>query len=184
MQRRSPSFYNKRRAKQTVRFNLNRQIRVPQVVLIDETGANMGIKPTAEALRLADERGFDLVEVNPAANPPVAKLLDSGQWQYELEKQRKKQKARQKKTGLKGVRLSLRIGEHDLETRRGQARRFLAEGHKVKVEIVLRGRERGFSDAGRRIMQDFVQSLGEGAFIEQPFSKQGGKLSLVTAKKG
>lgn len=183
MQRRSPSFYNKRRAKQTVRFRVNRGIRAPQVALIDETGAIVGVRPTMAALTMAEERGFDLVEVNPAANPPVAKLLDFGQFQYEQEKQRRRQAAKQKKTAVKGVRLSLRIGEHDLATRRAQASRFLEEGHKVRVEIVLRGRERAYTGPAKKIMEEFAKNLGQGAFIEQPFSKQGGKLSLVVAKK-
>lgn len=167
-----------------VRFRVNRGIRAPRLLVIDENGVGLGELSAAEALKLAEERGFDLAEVNPAANPPVAKLLDFGQFQYEQEKQRRRQAAKQKKTAVKGVRISLRIGEHDLATRRAQASRFLEEGHKVRVEIVLRGRERAYTGPAKKIMEDFAKNLGEGAFIEQPFSKQGGKLSLTVARRG
>ena len=183
MQRRSPAFYRKRLAKYQVRFNVGNQIRVPQVMVIDENGENLGLLSTADAVARAEELGFDLVEVNPNATPPVCKIIDYSQFQYEQDKHRQKQKARQKKVALKGVRLSFRISDHDKETRLGQARKFLDQGHKVKVEIVLRGRERGFGDQAKTLMEQFTRTLGNDIYIEQPFSKQGGRISLVIAKK-
>src|SRR3990167_690365 len=101
MQRRSPSFYRKRLAKrEPPRFNINRFIRVPQVTVIDETGQNLGAMTTAKALALAEEKGLDLAEVQPNLNPPVCKILDYSQFQYEQNKQRQKQTAKQKKVDI------------------------------------------------------------------------------------
>jgi len=184
MQRRSPSFYKRRRSKQEQqRFRVNERIRIPLVAVIDENGEHLGEMSAAEALALARERELDLVEVQPKAQPPICKILDYGQFQYEQEKHRQKQKAKQKKVEIKGVRLSLRIGEHDKETRRSQASKFLEQGHKVKLDIVLRGRERAHTDQGKEIMESFTKSLGDDVFIEQPFSRQGGRLSLIIARK-
>jgi len=184
MQRRSPSFYNKRRTKQEQqRFRINERIRVPRVMVIDENGASLGELSIADAIAAARESGLDLVEVQPKAVPPICKILDYGQFQYEQEKHRQKQKAKQKKVEVKGIRLSLRIGEHDKETRRAQAAKFLEQGHKVKLDIVLRGRERAHTDQGKEIMESFAKSLGDDVIIEQPFSRQGGRLSLIIAKK-
>lgn len=152
-------------------------------MVIDENGVTLGELALAQALAISEERGFDLVEVQPKAVPPIAKLLDYGQFQYEQEKHRQKQKSKQKKIEIKGVRLSLRIGDHDLETRRGQAAKFLEQGHKVKIDIVLRGREKAHADQAQGIMQAFAKNLGEDVFVEQPISKQGGKLSLVIARR-
>jgi len=183
MQRRSPAFYRKRLAKYQIRFNVNNQIRAPQVMVIDETGQNLGVMNTSAAVAQAQEQGFDLVEVQPNLNPPVCKIIDYSQFQYEQNKHRQKQKARQKKVALKGVRLSFRISDHDKETRLSQARKFLEQGHKVKLEIVLRGRERGYGDQAKAQMEQFARTLGNDIFVEQPFSKQGGRISLVIARK-
>src|SRR3989338_7220891 len=106
MQRRSPAFYRKRLAKYQIRFNVNNQIRAPQVMVIDETGQNLGVMNTSAAVAQAQEQGFDLVEVQPNLNPPVCKIIDYSQFQYEQNKHRKKQKAKQKKIAIKGAPLS------------------------------------------------------------------------------
>ena len=183
MQRRSPSFYRKRRDKQQQRFRANERIRIPAVFVIGAEGESLGEMPTTQAVELAREQGLDLVEVQPKATPPICKILDFGQFQYEQEKHRKKQRARQKKIETKGVRISFRIGEHDLATRRSQATKFLEQGHKVKVDLVLRGRERAYLSEAKTGMEQFANSLGQDTFIEQPFSKQGGRLSLTVSKK-
>ncbi|KKW34761.1 MAG: Translation initiation factor IF-3 [Candidatus Giovannonibacteria bacterium GW2011_GWA2_53_7] len=139
--------------------------------------------PTSEALRLATERGFDLVEVAPTANPPVCKLLDFGAYQYQLEKTERKARAKQKKTDVKGIRLSLKIGRHDLEFRVNLAKKFLDQGHKVRVEILLRGREKAHRGMAVDILNQYVASLGEGAIVDQPLSQQGGKLFLIVRKQ-
>src|SRR5271157_5736671 len=93
-------------------YKANEQIKAPELRVIDENAKNVGVLPTAEALALAKERGFDLVEVMPNATPPIAKFLDYGQFKYEKEKEARKQKAHAHKVEVKGIRLSIRIGEH------------------------------------------------------------------------
>jgi len=165
------------------RYRVNQYIRVPQLQLIDELGKPLGIVPTVEALKLSHERGLDLVEVNPTANPPIAKLIDFGQFQYKQQKQIQVQKAKAKKVGLKGIRISLKIGEHDKQMRMSQAQKFLDEGHRVRVEMILRGREKSRGDLAREIMEKFIKELGEQVVVEVPFSRAGGNVSMQVAKK-
>lgn len=166
------------------RHKVNDQISAPEVRLIDENGAHIGVMPFAEAGVLARERGYDLVEIDPKAAPPIVRMIDYGQFKYEKEKEARKQKAHAKTVEVKGVRLSVRIGEHDLGVRRTQAVGFLESGDKVQLEIVLRGREKQFHDLAAKVMHDFVASL-QSAFpvkIEQPISRQGGRMTLLVVR--
>jgi translation initiation factor IF-3 len=168
-----------------VSFRFNQYIRVPNVNVIDETGKNLGVMPTFKALQLAQEKELDLVEVNPKLDPPVAKIMDFGQFKYEKEKELRKQKASQKKFEIKGVRLSSRIGQHDLDIRKAQALNFLKEGHKVQIELILRGRERQFWELSKDVIKNFIESINTElpVKIEQPISKQGNKFSCLIAKQ-
>lgn len=141
--------------------------------------------PTHRAMQLSIEQGLDLVEVNPTTEPPVCKIMDYGSYQYQQEKRERKHKAKQKKVEVKGIRLSLKIGPHDLEFRKNQALKFFEKGHRVKIELLLRGREREHNRRAREIMAAFVQSLGspETILTEKPISQLGGKLFLIVGKK-
>lgn len=167
------------------RFRVNEWIRVPEVRVIDENGVHAGVLPTAQARALAEERGFDLVEVDPTAQPPIAKILNYGQFKYEKDKEMRKQKLAVKQIEIKGVRLSLRIGQHDLDIRKNQALKFLEDKNKVRVEIILKGRERQHTDLAYTMLNNFIKSLKEQAAvkIEQPVTRQGGKLSLLIVKE-
>ncbi|MBI5621957.1 translation initiation factor IF-3 [Candidatus Falkowbacteria bacterium] len=161
-------------------FRANHRIRATQVRLIDENGEMVGVVDLTEALRRAEEAELDLVEVSPKAAPPVCKIMSFGSFKYKKEKEAKAQKQKQKVVEMKGIRLSLRIGAHDLEVRATQAKKFLDNNNKVKIEMILKGRERQYSDQAREVMQSFIRQLGE-VKIEQPFTKQGGKLSMIVA---
>lgn len=176
-------YFKKRQFVQPPRFRANEFIRTPEVQVIDENGAFLGAMPTPKALALAEERGFDLVEVNPAQQPPVAKLLNYGQFKYEKDKEMKKQKQAAKQIEVKGVRLSVRIGAHDLEMRKTQALKFLNDGNKVKIEIILKGREKQHANLAFETIRDFIFSLKNqtAVKIEQPTSSQGGKISALVA---
>ena len=152
--------------------------------MIDEKGLALGIISTAEALRIAMERGFDLVEVSPKAEPPVAKILDHGQFKYQKEKEVRKQKVQSHEVDTKGIRLSVRIGDHDLDVRRQQAKKFLERGDKIRPEIVLRGREKSHADLAEEIIKDFVKSLEEyfPLRVEQPISKMNGRVTTTVAR--
>ena len=153
--------------------------------LIDEQGVNYGVVSTTKALEMAQERGLDLVEVSPLAQPPVAKIVDYSKLRYREEKERRKERAKQKKIEIKGIRLSLRIGEHDTEVRVNQAKKFLEQGDKVKLEIILRGRERQHSYLAKSNIDKFIEAVKAviPVTIEQPVSIQGGRLSAIIAKQ-
>lgn len=160
-------------------FWVNERIRVPRVTVIDENGQPLGAMAINEALGIAEEKELDLVEVDPKAEPPVCKILDFGQFQYQQSRKAQQQKAHVKKVEIKGIRLSYKIGRHDLEFRKNQALKFLNKGDKVKIETILRGRERQYTlEAGAKI-NDFIKSLGENIVVEQPIKKQGNQLSAL-----
>src|SRR3989344_8761141 len=140
------------------RLRLNNQIREPQVRVIDADGKQLGVMATNEALRLANERGLDLVEVGPTTKPPIAKIINYGKYMYQKEK--KEREAKTHKTAaneIKTVRVGFTTGSHDLSVRAGQADKFLKLGHRVRVEMPLRGREKSMSDIGRIKLGSFLK---------------------------
>jgi len=167
----------------TKRYRINQFIRAEQVRLIDEAGQNLGVMATAAAIALAQDKGLDLVEVFPLAQPPVAKIIDYSKLKYEETKQLRKIKAQQKKVEVKGIRLSLRISQHDIDVRINQSNGFLADGDKVRIEMILRGREKSRLDLARKIINDFITALNQTkpVKVEQALTIQGGKLSILVA---
>lgn len=168
-----------------VHFRKNLEIDAPQVMVLDEEGKPLGTMATTQAVRLAEERGLDLVEINPKSEPPVTKLVSFSEFKYQKEKAARKQKAHSHTSDIKGIRLSVRIGEHDLATKKSQAEKFLERGDKVKVELILRGRENGKQDLANEIIRDFVKQMGEIVPIrlEQDIQRQGHKMTAIIAKK-
>jgi len=162
---------------------VNEQIRVPQVRVIDEHGAQLGVLDTRNAIQMALERELDLVEVSPVAQPPVCKIVDYGQLRYEANKKERKHKGKQKKTEVKGIRLSLTISDHDIEVRVGQATKFLEKGNKVQIELLLRGRQKIHPEIGRVVVNKFIGLLTTVAVVESPISQQGGKISAIIMPK-
>ena len=169
----------------SISYKFNEQIRAPQVRLIDEAGEILGEMRTEQALNLAIERGFDLVEVSPKASPPVCKLLDYGQFKYQKEKEMRQQKAHAKKVEIKGVRLSVKMGQNDFDTRLGQAVKFLESGDKLKIEVRMRGREKAHGNLAISKVNEFVEALQKHhpLVIEQQPKRSGGTVSAVIAKK-
>lgn len=128
----------------------------------DETGQQIGIMSRDEALKLAKEKGLDLIEFAPMAKPPVARIMDYGKYAYREEKENRKQKAKQKKDALKMVRIGLNAGLNDLKTKAEKADEFLKEGLKVQVELMLKGRakyQKVFSDLGKQKVEDFLKLI-------------------------
>ncbi|HRY63471.1 MAG TPA: translation initiation factor IF-3 [Patescibacteria group bacterium] len=180
MQRR----YHKNKPQKEVikEMRVNGAITVPQVRLIDENDVNVGILDTRDALERARAAEMDLIEVFPLATPPVAKIMNYGQYKYELEKQSRKNKAHQKVSELKSVRLSFRIKGQDLETRRSQAMNFLSAGHKVKIEIILKGREKAHKDIALENIKQFISSLGNNIKTIQPVACLGGQITAIVCQ--
>ncbi|MGM0599679.1 MAG: translation initiation factor IF-3 [Candidatus Rifleibacteriota bacterium] len=158
---------------------VNRRIRVPQVRLVDEEGEMVGVVPTSQAMQMADERGLDLVEVAPKARPPVCKLMDFGQYKYELTKKAKEAKKKQKVIKLKEVKVRPKTDEGDLQTKCNRIRKFLGDGDKVKVSVFFRGRERAHTEIGYKVIDRMIEILGEDADIEKPAAKEGHCITMI-----
>lgn len=176
---------NKPKSEGPKEFKINEKIQSPELVIIDEDNNNLGILTRQKALMLASEREIDLVEVSPKAVPPIGKLMDYGSFKYQKEKQEKKQKAKQKAVETKTIKLSLRIGEHDLGVRSNQAMKFLQEGDRVKLEMQLRGRENRHTELAEeniKKLAEKIKSLLKDQDLnlksEDKVSKQGNRLSL------
>ena len=138
---------------------------------------------TAEALRIAEQRGLDLVLIAPQAAPPVCRIMDYGKFRFEQQKCEKDQRKNQKIVELKEIRLSLNIGEHDFATKVGHAVRFLSGGDKVKASIRFRGREMAHASLGNVTMDKFAQALAENAVVEKPAKIEGRSMTMVLAPK-
>ncbi len=179
--------WRKAKPKKEKRFRVNRQIRVPEVFLIDENGTNIGVMATPKALQMAQEAELDLVEVNPKAEKPVVKIMDYGQFKYEQEKKQHKQKQQQKKVDTKGVRLSVRISSHDFQMRIEQAKKFLKKGDKLKIDLILKGREKAHPQKAVEIINNFVSELENDEELnitkEQDLTKQGGRFIMILVNK-
>jgi len=138
------------------------------VRLIDETGKQLGICPIQEALNIAEERGFDLVEVAPAAKPPVCRLLNYGKFLYEQAKKAKLARKSQRTMAIKEIRMQPKIGAHDIAFKSKRIRQFLADGAKVRLRVRFRGRERSHPEIGRALLERVIAALEDVAVVEQP----------------
>ena len=130
-----------------LRERINKQIRAAELRVIDAEGENLGVMSLADALALAEQKGVDLIEITPQANPPIAKLMDFGKYQYEQKKKLQKAKTGAKPSETKNIQIKIGTGENDLELKAKTASKWLKEGHRVKVELFLRGRAKGMQDA-------------------------------------
>jgi translation initiation factor IF-3 len=162
---------------------VNNQIRAKKVRVIDPDGKNLGILSLEEALKKAQEKGLDLIQVTEKVEPPVCKIIDYGKYLYSLQK--KEKKASKTKEELKGLRLSFNISPHDTEVRVKKGEKFLKKGHKIKVEMILRGRERIMTDFAKEKLNQFLESLKEKLpiKIEREMKKEGRGLTIIIAKK-
>jgi translation initiation factor IF-3 len=156
-------------------------IRIPQVRVVDEEGAQLGVMPTPQALAMAQERGLDLVEVAPMASPPVVKFLDFGQYKYELTKREKEAKRRQRSVTFKEVRLSPKIGTGDFDTKVHRAIEFLEDGDRIKVTVRFRGRELTHPELGRNMLARFTDRIKEHGVAERAPLLEGKSMHLTVA---
>lgn len=146
---------------------INQEIRGAEVRLVDAEGEEFGVVPFEKALSMAQERGVDLVEISPKAKPPVCKMIEYGKMLYIIQKKEKANKLATKKHELKGIRLTFRIGDGDLERQRKHAEEFLKDGHPVRIQMVMRGRERAHADLAVDKMKAFIASLEEFGTVDQ-----------------
>ncbi len=159
-------------------------IQATQLRVIDEDGRQLGVMTKGDALRAAEEAGLDLVEISPEANPPVAKIVDWGKFNYQRTKQLQKNKRNTKTSEIKQMRFGLKIGDHDLEVKLRKVSGFLADGHKVKLGIWFKGREMAHQDLGYKLADKVVALLGESVVVESRPVLAGRQLSFTVRSSG
>jgi len=162
---------------------INEEIRDKELRVIDENGEMIGIMSRDEALRLAEEKKLDLVNISPNAKPPVCKILDYGKYRYELQKREKEAKKKQKTMTVKEIRLSTFIEDHDIQVKAKTACKFLQDGDKVKVSLRFRGREKDYTARGREVMDRFAEACSEVSSIDKKPTFEGRSLTMFLAPK-
>jgi len=170
--------YIKEREISEKRYRINESIRAREVRLVGEEGM-LGIKPMREALTMARERGLDLVEVSPNADPPVCRMMDYGKFLYEKSKRERKARKAQKTVEVKEIRLRPKTGEHDVEFKVRDAERFLKQGHKVKVRVRFRGREITYPEIARELLASFSERLSEVSVVESRPRMEGRTMLMI-----
>ena len=162
---------------------VNEQIRDREVRVIGENGEQLGIMPSREAMRLAEEAGLDLVKIAPTAKPPVCRIVDYGKFRYEQTRKEKEAKKKQRIIDVKEIRLSPNIDKNDLNTKVNAARKFLTKGDKVKMTLRFRGREMAHMANSKHILDDVAQQLSDIAVVEKAPKVEGRSMTMFLTEK-
>jgi translation initiation factor IF-3 len=175
--------YQRRNTDPFANIRRNHRIKVPQVRVISPEGKQLGIIDTPKAVNLALEVGLDLVEVAPAAQPPVCRIMDFGKYQYEQQKRARAAKKHQKVIDVKEIKFRPKVDEHDYQFKKKHIERFLEDGDMVKATIFFRGRENAHPEIGRRILDRLLGDLEMVAVAEAPPQKEGNQLHTILAPR-
>ena len=162
---------------------INEQIRDKEVRVVGADGEQLGIMPTKEAQKLADDAGLDLVKIAPTAKPPVCKIVDYGKYRYEQVRREKEAKKKQKTVEVKEIRLSPNIDTNDLNTKMNAARKFISKGDKVKITLRFRGREMAHMANSKHILDDFAENLADIATVEKAPKVEGRSMTMFLTEK-
>ena len=162
-------------------LRVNNEIRADQLRVVDPSGKQLGVMPRQDALYLADGLGWDLVEVAPAADPPVARMMDYGKFKYEQSVKEREARKKQTRSTLKELTFKVKIGNHDYEIKRDRAMRFLRNGDRVRVRVWLRGREASRPQLGLAILERLSEDLSELATVDQPAKLEGRNMTMSLA---
>jgi len=165
------------------RLRVNERIRVREIRVIDDTGAQIGIMAPPQALAIAREKGLDLVEISPTANPPVCRIMDYGKFQYMEQKRQRSAKKHQKVIEVKEIKFRPKVDEHDYQFKKKHIERFLEDGDKVKATIFFRGREMAHPEIGRRILDRLIDDLADVATPENTPRMEGNQMHTILAQK-
>ncbi len=163
--------------------SVNEEIRAAEIRVVDADGSQLGIMKVNDARKLAYEKGLDLVEIAPGAEPPVCRIMDFGKYRFEKEKKKKEAKKKQQKIDIKEIQLSCRIDTHDFETKLNHARKFLSAGNKVKVSVKFRGREMSHTALGLEIINKLGEQCLDIGVIEKPAALDGRQMLMFLAPK-
>jgi len=139
----------------------------------------LGVMPPLRATEIAREKMLDLVEIAPKAIPPVCKIMDFGKYQYQKSREERQNKAKQRKVDIKGIRIGVRTDDHDLDFKKNQAEKFLKKGHKVKIEITMRGREKAHQDLARKNLVEFLKTISIPYKLEQEIKRFPGGFNVI-----
>ena len=172
-----------RRRPQGDRLRINHRIRVPEVRVIGEEGEQLGVMPTHEALRLAEERGVDLVEISPRAFPPVCRIMDYGKYKYEEAKKKQQARKRASTVETKEIKFRPKTEEHDMAFKVKHVRRFLEGGNKVRLAVVFRGREITHPQTGMNVLNRVVDMCNDIATVEVTPNMEGRRMIMVITPK-
>ena len=165
-------------------YIINDQIRDSEVRVISEEGEMLGVMPTGEAMRRADDAGLDLIMISPNANPPVCRIEDFGKFKYEQLRKEKENKKKQKVTEVKEIRFSPNIDTNDFNTKKNAARKFLTKGEKVKVTVRFRGREMAHGiPTAKKLLDDFANDLSDVCTLEKEAKVEGRSIAMVLSEK-
>ena len=164
-------------------FRVNEEIKAQEIRLVGETGEQLGIMSPRDAMQIAEENGLDLVEVAPAAKPPVCKIMDVGRYKYEQSKREREARKRQHLISVKEVKLRPNIEDNDFTTKIRNAIRFLEEGDKVKVTIMFRGREMSHTDLGRDLLARVADVVKDQGNVERSAKIEGRNMSIIISPK-
>ena len=162
---------------------INRQIRAKEVQLIGENGEKLGVMSLNEALEKAEDKNLDLVLVAPNANPVVCKIMNYGKYKFEQAKKEKEAKKKQRVLEVKEIRVTPNIEEHDFGFKLKNAKKFLADGNKVRITVRFRGREINNSNAGEIVLNKFIENLEDVATVEKKPKLEGRNMFIILAKK-
>lgn len=165
------------------KIRINEEIRVKELRVIGASGEQLGIMSLEDALRISQDAGVDLVEISPNTEPPVAKIIDWGKFQYQKMKEQQKNKRNAKSVELKQMRFGLKIGVGDLDVKLRKIKKFLVNGDKVKIQIVFKGREMAHKEIGFEMAEKIISLLENDAIVEQKPQMAGRNLSLVIRSK-
>lgn len=162
---------------------MNQFITVAEVRLIDETGENVGVRGTEEAIQMARDAGLDLVEISPNSDPPVCKILDFGKFKYEEQKKANVARKKQKTIDIKEIKMRPGIDVHDYDVKMRSMQKFLGEGDKVKVTLRFRGREMAHQERGLTVLNRVQEDLEEVAKVEQFPTMEGRQMTMVISPR-
>lgn len=162
---------------------INEQIRYREVRVIGENGEQLGVMPTRDAMKLAEEAGVDLVKIAPTAKPPVCKIVDYGKFKYEQTRKEKEARKKQKTVEIKEIRLSPNIDTNDLNTKVNAARKFITKGDRVKITLRFRGREMAHMNNSKHILDDIAQALSDVAVVDKAPKVEGRSMTMFLAEK-
>jgi translation initiation factor IF-3 len=162
---------------------VNNQIRAREVRVIGADGAQLGVMAAADALRLAQQRELDLVEVAPTANPPVCRIMDYGKYRYAQKKKAQESRRKSSAVVLKEVKVGSMTSAHDVDFKVGHIRNFIAEGHRVKVSVFFRGRSITHPELGRAMLDRIAEKVADVAVVEQAARLEGRSMSMMLVAK-